>query len=266
MYLGVDVGGTKTLVATFDDGGALLQEQKFPTPQDYSTFLQDLEKAFRNLEVSDLKGAGIAVPGKVDREQGIGLIFGNLPWQNVSLRHDIEAIIGCSLVLENDAKAAGISEAKNVISDFKKVLYVTIGTGIGFAVLTNDVNDLRVDDRGGKSYMVEKDGRQISWESFASGSAIKQEYGKIAGEIVDEESWKAIVHNFAAGLVPLIQTYHPDVVIIGGGVGVHFNRFGHLLEQELSKSLPSMPHLQAAQHPEEAVIYGCYELAKQKHG
>ena len=43
MYLGIDIGGTKTLVAAFDQSGDKLAEKKFETNHDYEIFLKDLE-------------------------------------------------------------------------------------------------------------------------------------------------------------------------------------------------------------------------------
>jgi glucokinase len=69
--------------------------------------------------------------------------------------------------------------------------------------------------------------------------------------------------------VDLLAIIQPEVVIIGGGVGTHFDKYGKLLETELKKyqtPLVPIPPIRAAQRPEEAVIYGCYELVKETYG
>jgi len=70
MYLGVDIGGTKTLVACFDDEGVLQEEVKFPTPSNYNLFLKELANVVDKLSTTEFRAAAAAVPGKIDRERG----------------------------------------------------------------------------------------------------------------------------------------------------------------------------------------------------
>jgi glucokinase len=59
----------------------------------------------------------------------------------------------------------------------------------------------------------------------------------------------------------------PEVIIIGGGVGASLHKFKGYLDNWLKALTPvaiTVPPILEAQHPEEAVIYGCYELAKQR--
>src|SRR5688572_13125520 len=131
MYAAVDIGGTKTLIAAFDAHGKLLDKLKFPTPQDYSAFLTAFAAALEQFPHHDFKAACVAVPGRVDRAKGIGLSMGNLPWQDVPVRDDMARLLGCPVNIENDSKAAALSEALLLESEFRKVLYITISTGIG---------------------------------------------------------------------------------------------------------------------------------------
>ena len=113
--------------------------------------------------------------------------------------------------------------------------------------------------------MLEHDGVLTPWEHFASGKAIVAKYGKRASEIDDPAIWAAIVRDFSVGIIDVIAITEPEIVIIGGGVGAHFDRFGELLVRELKKyETPMMliPPIRQAQRSEEAVIYGCYELIK----
>jgi glucokinase len=61
----------------------------------------------------------------------------------------------------------------------------------------------------------------------------------------------------------------PEVIVIGGSVGSYFDRYGSLLAEEIRKyemPLVKLPRLLQAQRPEQAVVYGCYDLAKQLYG
>jgi len=266
MYLAVDIGGTKTLLAAFYSDGTIKQQIKFPTPPDYDDFLLELETNIKALGVDDYKSACVASPGLIDREEGIGIAYGNLAWQNVPIGPDLERLAGCPVVVENDANLAGLSEAQLIKKEFNKVLYVTLSTGIGTGVITNGkINPSFLNAEGGK-ILLEKDGHLKSWESFASGKAIKKKYGMRASEINDPKIWKAISRDIAIGLVDNIAIIQPDAIVIGGGVGAHFQKFKAPLLAEMRKydtPLVPTPAIRQAVRSEEAVIYGCYLLARE---
>lgn len=267
MYLGVDVGGTKTLVAVLNDHGVILEEQRLPTPKKYDQFLKNLEKTLASFDHKDFKAAGVGMPGPgLDRERGVGINFANLPWRNVPMQSNVEDLAGCPVVVENDAKMAALSESMLLKKEYKSVLYVTISTGIGYALVVNGVIDKSVGDAGGSSIILDHKGKLMPWEHFASGHAIVERYGRPAHDIEDKETWQTICRDLAKGLIHLIAIMQPEVIVIGGAVGVYFDRYGKLLQTELKKyDLPliKLPELRGAQRPEEAVIYGCYDLAKQ---
>ncbi len=265
MYLAVDIGGTKTLVGVFTNAGSLSESVKFATPTNYDDFLQALRQSLAGLKCQEFDQAAVAAPGLIDRKQGIALTFGRLPWQNTPIKHDVRQLVHCPVIVENDTKLAALSEAKNIISEFKKVLYVTISTGISAGLIVNGVIDKELADSESGHMMLEYKGKIQPWEDFASGRAIVAKYGKKASEINDPEIWRSIAQTFAIGLINVIAIIQPEVIVIGGGVGSHFKKFQlpllAWLEQYKTNMVP-IPPLRPAIRPEEAVIYGCYHLAK----
>lgn len=270
MYLAIDIGGTKTFVALVDDAGKIQQRLRVPTSKNYATFISKLADTVAYLSTNNFTGVGVGAPGRIDRKKGIGIGMGNLPWENVPLYKDIARITRTKkVIIENDAKLAGLAEATAIKDRYSKVLYVTIGTGIGTALIYNqEIVKVMQDAEGGK-ILLEHDGKLQEWEDFASGRAIKRIFNKAASEISDEKSWKTIAHNIALGLIDQIAIFQPEVVIIGGGVGVYLDRFKQPLEAELKKyeiPLIPIPPIYEAKRPEDAVVYGCYELAKKVYG
>jgi len=262
-YAGIDIGGSKTLVASVDKHGVILEKVKFPTPQSYDEFLVQLKETIKGLKVDDFQAAGVAVPGLIDHKHGIGRRFGNLPWKDVPLQHDIERILHCPAALEHDPTLAALSEAM-LVKHVRKVLYVTVGTGIGAGLIV----DGKIDENFASSevgmMMLEHKGRLERWESFASGSAIVRRYDKMAKDITDEATWKAIGRDIAKGMIELLAITEPDIVIIGGSVGRYFNKYAHYLKAELEKyknPMVPIPPFKAAERPDDAVVYGCYDLA-----
>ena len=269
MYVGVDIGGTKTLVAVLDEHGVIKEQTKFPTSQNYNNWLLELRHAAAHLKIKDFKAGGLGVPGVLDRVHGIGLTFGNLAWERVHILRDTEKLFGCPFVMENDAKMAGLSEAMLLKGEFHKVCYVTVSTGIGYALVVDGVIDSSVGDGGGRALLLEHRGKMTSWEDFAGGKAIVKRYGKKAMDITDQATWKKISRDLARGFVELIAVMEPEVIVIGGSVGTYFERYGKLITADLKNyevPMVVLPVLRQAQRPEQAVVYGCYDLAKQTYG
>lgn len=272
MYAGIDIGGTKTLVAALDDNGVILDKIRFETPKNYDFWVHELRFAVHKLAHNgyhDFKAAGVGAPGKIDHENGRVLWFGNLPWKNVPIHDDVEKVLHCPVVVENDAKMAALSEAMMVKDKHSRVLYVTVSTGIGFGLVVDQHLDDALSDRGGTDLMVEHRGKLTPWEGFASGHAIVERYGKPAHDIKDARTWKAISRDLVPGLLELIAVTDPEIIVFGGSVGVYFDRFGKILSEELKEThLPVKPFpiLAGAKRPEEAVLYGCYDLAKEVFG
>lgn len=268
MYLGIDIGGTKTLVALFDHNGTIIESQKFATPKLYPVFLQQLSLSVDNLSTKEFVACGVGAPGRIDRTKGVAKAFGNLPWRDVPLQRDIKRLVHCPVLIENDANLAGLSEAM-LHKPHTCVLYVTISTGIGTGIITNQEIDPEFANSEGGKILLEHKGKLMSWEDFASGRAIVQRFGKRAADITDAKTWKIISHDIAVGLFDLITFIQPDAVVLGGGVLSAFDKFDDLLTAELHRfetPISPIPPIFRAQRPELAVVYGCYDLASGKYG
>lgn len=266
MYVGVDVGGTKTLIAALTDAGEIVESRKFPTPKNYKTFLLEVAHALAHMEHKDFKAGGAGIPvTNLNRATGRAINFGNLSWHNVLVEHDLEKIFACPFVVNNDAKMASLSEAMLLKNKYQRVLYVTISTGIGYALTVNQTLDDNIGDAGGRTIMLEYKGKLEPWESFASGKAIVARYGKRAEDIHDEHTWKAISRELTQGFLELIAIMQPEAIVVGGSVGNYFERLKPFLKADLKKyetPLLVIPALLKAERPNEAVIFGCYDLAK----
>jgi fructokinase len=265
MYLGIDIGGTKTLLARFTRDGGLQETLKFPTPKDYVEFKKELANNVARITTKPWAMAAVAGPGKVDHDKGEVEVFGNLKWTHTPLIATVKAIAGCEVLLENDAKLAGLSEARLLKPIPHKVLYLTVSTGIGGAIIVDGKLDKDLSDAEVGWMLHERDGKIVTWESFASGKAIVKRFGKRASDITDPHVWKLISHDIALGLIDVNAIIQPNIVIIGGGVGTYFAKFKKPLNDELKKyesPLVKTPRVIGAKNPEQAVIFGCYQLMK----
>jgi predicted NBD/HSP70 family sugar kinase len=268
MYVAIDVGGTKTLVAAVTSAGVIKEEYRFPTPKDYDEFLRQLADNVALLSTDDFKACGIGIPGIVDHKRGYGVDFGHLPWHQVPVHADVERIVKCPVVLENDAKLAGLSEAM-LVKQHSRVLYVTVSTGIGTGyIVDRQISPALATNEGGQM-LLEHQGKYKRWEDFASGSSIVKQFGKPMSDINDKQTLRIIARNIAIGMIDLIAVLTPDIIVIGGSIGTHYDKYREFLWEFLEKydnPLITLPAMKAAERPEKAVIYGCYDIARQVYG
>lgn len=266
MYLAVDIGGTKTLLAVFNDDDKVVEENKFKTPKNYPLFLKELGRAIDSLDTKRFHAVACAAPGQIDKTQSVVLRLGNLDWKNIHIRHEIEKMVPHTpVLLQNDAKLAGLGEALEH-PKYRKVLYITVSTGVGMGFITDGKIDPYLADSEPGQMVLEYEGQVRKWEDFASGRALVRQYGKLASEIEDESIWRHFAKGLARGLNELIATLQPDVIILGGGVGAHYDKFAAPLKAELARlanAMVPMPPIMKAKRAEEAVIYGCYRYIKQ---
>jgi len=269
-YLAIAVGGTKTLLAVFSEKGELIFSQKFPTEKNYEKFLKNLKAEIDKLAVNyRFIACCCALPGKIDRQLGLGEHFGNLPWQNVPAQKDLADILHMPVFIENDANLAGVSEAKLVNEAHKTVMYLTISTGIKSGITVDGILVPELADNEPGQMVLEHEGKLQKWEDFASGRALVSRFGKKASEQEDPAVWAAFAHDVALGIEALAAVVQPGIIIIGGSVGNYLEKFLQPLQAELKAMQNDMveaPPITKAKRPEEAVIYGCYEFIRQKLG
>src|SRR5262249_59418747 len=83
VWIGIDVGGTKTRLDLFDDDFAVIETIKDKTSKDGGEFRSELTKAVKNLaakaESRKIAGIGVGFAGPVDMETGTVAAAANLP-------------------------------------------------------------------------------------------------------------------------------------------------------------------------------------------
>lgn len=202
-------------------------------------------------------GVGLGTPGVVDAEKGIMLSEAvNIPnWKGRNLKKELEQVLGLPTLIDNDANAAGFGEyVFGAGKGSKNLVFVTLGTGVGGAVILNgeivrgasfvagELGHISIDPNGPKCGC----GNYGCVELFASGPAIAQkarEYvlrgvetkiSKIVPpeEITAEHVAKAAQEGdllaqsilaeagkiLGVALSGIVNLLNPDCIVIGGGV------------------------------------------------
>jgi glucokinase len=143
--LGVDLGGTKLLACGVGDGSAVGDAApglriRIPTGRGFGpaaalAAIAELAAAAR-AALGGLDAIGIGFPGLVDHRRGVvrstTLLDG---WDGVALAADVEAAIGVPCAVDNDVNTAALHEHALRGPGAPDLLYATIGTGIGAALV-----------------------------------------------------------------------------------------------------------------------------------
>lgn len=139
--IGIDIGGTKIAGAVVDEDGEIVTEDRVPSPARDSSAIEDavVEMVERLRNGRDIAGVGVAAAGFIDAAQSTVYYAPNLSWRNESFQAKLSARLKMPVVIENDANAAGWAEfrfgAAHLVSD---MVMLTIGTGVGGAIVTGD--------------------------------------------------------------------------------------------------------------------------------
>jgi glucokinase len=254
MIGAVDIGGTKIAVGLVDDGGRVLSRTEHPTDAErgYGEALARIEHGLRAMVAAagaELTGIGIGSTGPVDPFSGE---FGDVnffpAWRGQNPVSDLARIFGVKVAMENDADAATLAEATWGAGKNKtRLIYVTVGTGIGAGIVLDGQLYRGVDgahpeighhviDASGPPCMC---GFHGCWESLAGGPAmvswleskmpenyphrdhltakriceLAQEGDELAGQAVAREG-----HYLGLGLANLVTLFAPDAIVLGGSV------------------------------------------------
>jgi glucokinase len=140
--LGIDIGGTKTIVAVAGEDAHIIAQERIDTPREQgpSVVLSAIEQAVCSLlthHALRITSVGIGCGGPLDRERGIILVAPNLPgWENLDLGGYFGKAFGAPVFLDNDVNLMALGEAREGAGvGIDHLAYFNIGTGIGGGIV-----------------------------------------------------------------------------------------------------------------------------------
>ncbi len=262
VVAGIDIGGTKIAVSIQTLEGIRESSFRLPTETDIEPQAL-LEKVFEKIESElltlnlELLAIGIGCPGPLDIKNGLVLSPTNLQnWIEFPLVQIVKDRFGVPTVLDNDANAAALGECYfGAGKGVENVLYVTVSTGIGGAIIcegkihhgvgasAGEIGHTVVNAEGefclcgtrgcletigsGKSIVRNMRERMAAGEKStlnfrnADRSDITTEMVVEAvktGDKLASSVWDEACRFLAIGIGNAITTFAPNAVIIGGGV------------------------------------------------
>lgn len=207
--------------------------------------------------IGEVNSIGIGTPGVANRNSGIVLYSCNLGFENTDLRKLIKARLDKPIFVENDANAAAFGEVlAGAGKGCKDVVVVTLGTGVGGGIIIDGKIYTGFNFCGAElgHTVIEYNGRQCScgrkgcFEAYSSATALinmtkecmeehkDSKMWELAGGSLDnvdgktafdgmragDEAAKALVDMYidylGCGLTNIVNTFQPEVLLIGGGI------------------------------------------------
>ena len=267
MKIGIDLGGSHIAIGVIDDKGYIVEKiEKRLLYKDKKNIKETIENyIIKNtnelMSKYKIKEIGIAVPGTI--KDGIILKSVNLGVSDYNIIDNLKKGINLPIKIRNDAKCAAIAEN---IKDYSRSIFLTLGTGIGGAVIINnkllDTGELPGCEFG--HVIIQKDGLKCNcgkngcFEKYASMKALKTNLRQVLGvdektrgqELLDiirknpdnEELNKVIdeyIEYLSIGLSNLINIFEPEAIGIGGS----FVYFSDVLLDKLIKNIIKKQYL-----------------------
>jgi glucokinase len=254
MIGAVDIGGTKIAAGIVDGDGRVLTRAQIPTNAEagYRKAIDAVIEMLRSAEKETnqkITGIGIGSTGPVYPLTGaIGDVNFFPNWNGENPVKDLEQAFGVSAAIENDADASALGEAGwGAGRNKSRLIYVTVGTGIGVGLIVDgkvyrgvdyshpEIGHHLIDPSGPSCYC----GFSGCWESLATGPAMetwmaanipadypyrKDLTAKRICELAragDEFALRAVEREaryLSVGLANLVTLYVPDAIVLGGSV------------------------------------------------
>ena len=271
MKIGIDLGGSHIAIGVIDDKGYIVEKiEKRLLSKDKKNIKETIENyIIKNtnelMSKYKIKEIGIAVPGTI--KDGIILKSVNLEVSNYNIIDNLKKEINLPIKIRNDAKCAAIAENKiGALKDYSRSIFLTLGTGIGGAVIINnkllDTGELPGCEFG--HIIIQKDGLKCNcgkngcFEKYASMKALKtnlrqvlrvdektrgQELLDIIRKNPDNEELNKVIDEYieylSIGLSNLINIFEPEAIGIGGS----FVYFSDVLLDKLIKNIIKKQYL-----------------------
>ncbi len=271
MKIGIDLGGSHIAIGVVDNKGKIVEKvQKRIMKAEKANIKKTIEEyIFEKVKlfISEYKisEVGIAIPGTV--KNGVVIKSVNLGLKNYKISERLQTEIDIPIKIRNDAKCAAIAENKyGTLKSFNRNVFLTLGTGIGGAVIIDnkllDTGDLPGCEFG--HIIIEKNGKECNcgkrgcWEKYASMKAFKdnlrkalnldektsgkelldiirknnpnnEKYSKI-NKIIDE-----YIEYLSIGISNLVNIFEPEAIGIGGSFVFYEEVFLEKLKRRILK-------------------------------
>jgi len=275
MYVSIDLGGTKTRVASSKNLKSIHKIERFATERDLQKEKELIVKAVGKVVGKDeVEYICIGVPGLVDRKRRHFKNVVNYP-QLSDL--PFGALLGVdfhteNIIAENDASLAGLAESRRgEAARHNVVVYLTLSTGVGgIRIEDKKISEFQTNSEPGHMIIVENGryddvcGQRGCLHSYLSGVAFKDIYRVDPEKAIAKEIWNEYGSHLATGIVNIIAMWNPEIIVLGGGISQKFDLFGPAMYEDLNlQNLFTVPKIVVSKLGDENGVLGGFDLIKQ---
>ena len=292
VAIGVDVGTTRTIVATSDLAGRVLDQEHFETNPDAEKTTKEIvdrAKKFIRRNNGTIEGIGVSLPGLVDPE-GKELFIPTFKWHDLPLAKDISSGTGLRVTMDNDANAAAQAElwfGRPEIREVRDFIIVLVEDGVGTGIVfdgqvyrgengaAGEFGHMTI---GTDAPVACASGSRECWEAFASQRSALARYKKLSRrsngdlnnnfqELLDQalrsdgaarSALKETAHYLGIGIANLIRGLAPEAVIVGGPIvrawPIISHDIRHTVEATICRGLPSTRIIASTLGPEPTLM------------
>jgi predicted NBD/HSP70 family sugar kinase len=297
VAIGVDLGTTRTIVATSDLAGRVLDQEQFETNPNAAKTTQaiiDCAQRFIRRNNGTIEGIGVSLPGLVDPE-GKELFIPTFNWRDLPLASEISEATGLPVTMDNDANAAAQAElwfGRPEIREVRDFILVLVETGVGTGIIFDGQVYRGENGAAGEfGHMTIGQGAPVAcasgsrecWEAFASERSALARFKDLSSgrngksttsfaDLIDQAlrsdgaartALKETGHYLGIGIANLIRGLAPQAVIVGGPIvrawPVISTDIQKTVEATICRGLPST-HIMASTLGPEPTLMGALSL------
>ena len=277
VAIGVDLGTSRTIVATSDLAGRVLEQEEFATDPCADKTIAQVVRVVRNLirkNKGTVEGIGVSLPGIVEPESGTAIFVPHFKWSDLKISQELRAATGLPVRADNDANATALAElwfGRSEVRDVRDFILVLIHEGVGTGIVFDGQIYRGKSGAAGEfgHMIVGRDapvacaaGSRECWEAFTSERAALARYGRLApganskaplrfeqlvdralgGEPAALHALRETAQYLGLGIANLIQGLSPQAVIVCGLMARAWPLMAEdarrVVEQRICHSLP----------------------------
>lgn len=262
IFIMLDVGGTEIKGGVFDASGSLLSDvRSFPAKAGehpdtiFENFCKVITALHESFSREELKGIGMAFPGPFDYEQGISLMRGLNKYDQIygmripeELRKRRRELDGVKILFRHDVEAFARGVYRfGMEKQQKKVLCLCIGTGAGSAFLAmGEALKKKTEAVPENGWIYNSAFRDSILDDYLSVRGLKRLSREIMGEEMDGKRLSELCSEknpgalkvyrefgkiLYEGILPFLDSFKPQALILGGQITKSFPYFGEKLEK-----------------------------------
>ena len=277
--LAIDIGGTKLTLGLFRDD--VLSERSTCTTDRSggpAWMLNQIEAlAAPWIREHRIEQCGIGFGGPVDfGRQRVICSTHVAGWTDFDLVGAIRERLGVNAVMDRDTMVGALGEGNYGAGiGARPLFYITISTGIGGGLLTDDGLYHGADSFSCEigHHTVRPDGPEClcgargCLERLCSGLWLERDHGQPASKLLRDPAFtKAYVKPLAQGLKNCIMFLNPARIVVGGGLSKAGEMLFRPLHEELGRQLTPWSRARVdvvpAQLGDDSILWGALALAK----